>query len=329
MKSIAIVGTGPAGLVAAKTLLHSYPLGTFRVLVYKQSPCVGGLWASDSTVRNSLIDPEMQTNLTQFTVSFSDLSWESVNVSAQPHVDHSKGTTTSAAYAPIYPKAWHVNRYLQQYSQRFIPADIISFNTRVIRAERVDQDGLVHWKITSINRCSKEAVEVKSIFDYMIATSGFLERPREIDCKILNFVPSQRPIQVLHSSLFRSLSDLSISGEGLKRGKVLIVGGSHSGDDTAASIAFQMSTSRYSPLSEGAEPVEIIHIMPQPMYAIPPFIPAGTETRAFIPLDFLLYQTVSRPPGPISVRMIYVFYVVCWPLVATRTVEFSPEQYLE
>ena len=64
----------------------------------------------------------------------------------------------------------------------------------------------------------------------------------------------------------------------MKRGKVLVVGGSHSGGDTAASIAFQISTSRYSPSSEGAEPVEIIHIMPQPMYAIPPFIPAGTET---------------------------------------------------
>lgn len=82
MKSIAIVGADPAGLVAAKTLLHSYPLGTFRVLVYEQSPCVSGLWASDSTVRNSLINPEIRTNLTQFTVSFSDLLWEYVNVGA-------------------------------------------------------------------------------------------------------------------------------------------------------------------------------------------------------------------------------------------------------
>lgn len=81
---------------------------------------------------------------------------------------------------------------------------------------------------------------------------------------------------------------------------MLVVGGSHSGVDIAASIAFQMSTSRDSPSSEGTEPLEIIHVKPQPMYAIPPFVPAGNEIRAFIPLDFLLYRTVTRPPGPIS-----------------------------
>ncbi|KAL9122184.1 MAG: hypothetical protein Q9187_001265 [Circinaria calcarea] len=241
----------------------------------------------------------MRTNLTQFTVSFSDLSWESVDVSGRPHVDGSNATATDATFAPIYPKAWHVDRYLRQYFQKFIPADIISFNTRVKYAERVHQDGRIYWKVKSFD-CSNHHVEAERTFDYMIVTSGFLERPREIDCKIHNVVPSQRQIRILHSSQFRTLSDLSINGEPLKGGKVLVVGGSHSGGDIAASIAFQMSTGRYSPLSQGAQPLEIVHVMPQPMYAIPPFIPASEETRGFIPLDFLLYRAVTRPPGPIS-----------------------------
>lgn len=242
----------------------------------------------------------MRTNLTQFTVSFSDLSWESVDVGARPHVDHLKVTATNAPYVPIYPKAWHVNRYLQQYFQKFIPADIISFNTRVKRAERVHQDGRIYWKISTFNCCLKDHVEVESKFDYMIVASGFLGRPRKIDYKIQDNVSSQRPIRVLHSSQSRTLSDLSIRGEGLKGGRVLVVGGSHSGGDIAASIAFQMSTAQHSPSSEGAGSLEIVHVMPQPMYALPPFVPAGNETRAFIPLDFLLYRTATRPPGPIS-----------------------------
>jgi len=36
-KSVCIIGAGPGGLVAAKTLTHDFPKGTFHVTVFEQA----------------------------------------------------------------------------------------------------------------------------------------------------------------------------------------------------------------------------------------------------------------------------------------------------
>ena len=304
MKTVAVIGAGPAGLVTAKTLLHSYPPGTFRVSIYEQSSRIGGLWAVESAAEDGLINPEMRANFTQFSISFSDLSWQSINLDIQSNAGRSNETVFNDAHTPIYPKAWQVNRYLQQYFKKFLPPDIVLYHTKVKRTERiVHQDGSAYWKVTSVNSQSKEPIEATSIFDYMIITSGFFSRPRPINCELHGVTPGQDPTRVMHSSHFRKLSDLSIDNKPLRKGKVLVVGGSHSGGDIATSIAFQTSNDRYSPsaeLTEGIEPVEVIHVVPQPLYAIPPFIQASSEAHAFVPAEFVLFYLWRRPPGPIS-----------------------------
>ena len=66
-------GAGPAGLVAAKTLTHNHP-GVFNVTIFEQSERIGGLWPV-SKQDDGLVNPDMCTNQSRYTVSFSDLAW--------------------------------------------------------------------------------------------------------------------------------------------------------------------------------------------------------------------------------------------------------------
>ncbi|PQE24474.1 pyridine nucleotide-disulfide oxidoreductase like protein [Rutstroemia sp. NJR-2017a BBW] len=67
--------------------------------------------------------PDMNTNLSQFTVGFPDLAWES----AQPA-------------ANISPKAWQVNR----------PDGTVAFQTQVITVGHIQVDGIYQWRIMSV-----------------------------------------------------------------------------------------------------------------------------------------------------------------------------------
>jgi cation diffusion facilitator CzcD-associated flavoprotein CzcO len=212
MKSVAIIGAGPAGLVAAKTLLHSYPKDTFSVSIFEHGNSIGGLWAVESNPQG-MIHPEMRTNLSQFTVCFSDLAWDSLDLQPPPN---------------IYPKAWQVNRYLEQYARKFIPDGTISFQTRVKAAKQVHIDGQSKWSLTVVG-LENEIEEVK-VFDYLITATGFFSEPKPISFE-LDGIDKMAP--VLHSSKFRNLGDLSTTGKQPSTGKVIVVGGSHSGAEIA------------------------------------------------------------------------------------------------
>ncbi|KGO68263.1 FAD-dependent pyridine nucleotide-disulfide oxidoreductase [Penicillium italicum] len=108
-KKVAIIGAGPSGLVTAKTLIHNFPRGTFSPIIFDSQDKVGGLWSSHLDSPNQAnaplvtLDPRMRTNLSRFTVAFSDLDWESVI----PEAD-----------VPIFPQARQVGEYLTCYAER-------------------------------------------------------------------------------------------------------------------------------------------------------------------------------------------------------------------
>ncbi|OQE41021.1 hypothetical protein PENCOP_c005G00652 [Penicillium coprophilum] len=102
-KKVAIIGAGPSGLVTAKTLLHNFP-GTFSPTIFESQNKVGGLWSSHHAPRVQrpvTLDPRMRTNLSRFTVAFSDLAWESV-IPDDP---------------PIFPQTTQVGEYLACYAE--------------------------------------------------------------------------------------------------------------------------------------------------------------------------------------------------------------------
>ncbi|KAI6867651.1 hypothetical protein KC334_g19468, partial [Hortaea werneckii] len=286
MKSICIIGAGPAGLVAAKTFLQS---GQFAVSVYEKKDRLGGIWAIDESTTNGYLSPQTPTNLSRFTVAFSDLDWRYVDL-------HSKHDGR-AAKLPMFPKAWHVNRYLQMYQQRFVPEYALHFDTEVIKAERAKQsadESKTSWRITS-RRGSQ--TETKS-YDYLLVSSGFFSRPRPLAQSVHSATPGPG-VQIIHSSEFKSLTDI-LPNASQKRGKkILLIGGANSGGEAAAAVAAQLSNARWSPdSSERYEGYKIVHVVPRPLYALPPFV--EYEKGSYVPIDFKLYDYSRRPPGPIQ-----------------------------
>jgi cation diffusion facilitator CzcD-associated flavoprotein CzcO len=91
------------------------------VTVFEQSHRIGGLWPI-SKVDDGLVNPDMSTNQSRHTVSFSDLAWPET--------------------AASFPKAWEVGRYLERYVVMY-PGYEIRLNSRVVRSEFGEE----RWKV--------------------------------------------------------------------------------------------------------------------------------------------------------------------------------------
>jgi hypothetical protein len=62
-----------------------------------------------------------------------------------------------------------------------------------------------------------------------------------------------------------------------------------------------MSDRRYFPEGSGMEPLEVVHVAPYPVCALPPFVQPGSGSPpTFLPLDTLLNDLSSRKDDPIS-----------------------------
>jgi NADPH-dependent 2,4-dienoyl-CoA reductase/sulfur reductase-like enzyme len=142
-------GAGPSGLVAAKTLTHDHK-GVFHVTVFEQLNRIGGLWPV-STVDDGMVHPDMCTNQSKHTVSFSDLAWPE----ASPH----------------FPKAWQVGQYLERYIEKY-PGYEIKLNTRVNKTDYLGGK----WRIHIEEALGKpQALE----FDHLIVATGFFGQPKQ------------------------------------------------------------------------------------------------------------------------------------------------------
>jgi hypothetical protein len=79
----------------------------------------------------------MRTNLSRFTVSFSDLAWESV---------------LGTADAPMFPQAWQVGRYLETYAERYLPDEVVRLGCEVVHAVREVVGGRPRWTVQWVQR---------------------------------------------------------------------------------------------------------------------------------------------------------------------------------
>lgn len=73
----------------------------------------------------------MRTNLSRFTVAFSDLAWESV-------------LDVQDVEVPMFPQASQVGIYLERYAERYIPPGVVRLRAEVVRTVRTDGTG---WRI--------------------------------------------------------------------------------------------------------------------------------------------------------------------------------------
>ncbi|KAI8936083.1 hypothetical protein NX059_007582 [Plenodomus lindquistii] len=230
----------------------------------------------------------MRTNLSRFTVAFSDLDWHSVF----PAEERNTGKI------PAFPKAYEVGRYLEVYSSKFGLDTVIQLNTKVIKA-RLDQH-LKLWEITTQDPISGRLC--KAEFDYLVIASGFFDKPgRSFDPS-----PSKSLPNVQHTSRFRDLSSLTP-----RAGKIVVIGGGISGTEAAASAAFQISNARTQAGAPSAVHADsrIYHIVNRPLYVLPRHLPARRTESCFgksdlapklLPLDLILYDLTRRGGGAIS-----------------------------
>ena len=289
MKSVCIIGAGPAGLVAAKTFLQTKQ---FEVTVFEKKDRIGGIWASDKQSKDGFLPPYTPTNLSRFTVAFSDLDWRSVdygNVDALPEQNGATEKTT----LPMFPKAWMANRYLETYRKKYIPHGIVHCGQEVVKAVRKDTKWTITISDANGNQQSNE-------YDYLIMASGFFAKPRPLENDVpgLSADKSSLPVKVIHSSAFRQLDDLLPPDIDLSGKKILMLGGGNSSGETAAAVALQLSNAQWFPASASIsryKGCKIVHVTPRPIYAIPHFVEYEEGSRSYVPLDFKLYDFARRP----------------------------------
>jgi cation diffusion facilitator CzcD-associated flavoprotein CzcO len=305
-------GAGPSGIIAAKTLLHDHPHGAFKVTVFEQSDRIGGLWPLFTT-DDGMVNPDMCTNLSRHTVSFSDMAW--------------------SESSPTFPKAWQAGQYLKSYISKYAGLDIQT-SSKVLKAWRSldTTSGAKRWKIEvekrassprnqsstvelntmsedtlasghagnrSENELSKPSIETHYC-DYLIVASGFFGKPK-LPSASSSSGTFLAPIQ--HSTQFRNIETLlqgNKAGTPSQGSKVLVVGGSMSGAEVAASIAMQLSSHVYSPKTsqtKDAAKYTVFHVIKRPFWVMPCFLPVNPllETDPNLP-------KVCGDLKPISVR---------------------------
>lgn len=234
----------------------------------------------------NIVPPDMPTNASKHIVSFSDLAWESVRVDEDDQ---------SGQEVETFPKAHKVGKYLQTYADKYIPSDVFRFNREVVNVSQTGEDG--GWKVTS--RASKGGDHTTTDeVDHVIVASGFFATP---EMPKLDGVEHFRG-PVVHSSQLRDLDNLlSKMNSG---SKIIVIGGSMSGGEAAATVAFHISSLRNGSgkHSLNAERFSVHHITPRPFWSVPPYVPvdpiandASNPHPTFAPLDIVLGDLDRRP----------------------------------
>lgn len=314
-KTVCIVGAGPSGLVAAKTLLHrSSGSGSgFAVTVLDAQPRIGGLWPLEKTDGAGLLHPLMVANQSRHTVQFSDLAWEQD--------------------APQMPKAWQIGQYLQRYLRTFCSSFEedrfrLRLGCKVEHVQPIGQDTARTWRVTAK---SADGVVDENEYDYLLIASGFFGKPHIPDIAGL---ASAQHIPVIHSSQYRSIQSLLPNAEG-KSGKILVVGGQMSGVEVAGTIASHLASAANTPGPNkvpGACQFTVHHLIQRPTWVVPLFTsPApGLAAAPFLPLDFPSYNLANRTQplvntqGFITADSAKTLHGIFQGLVGTDQAEFHP-----
>lgn len=283
MKSVCVIGAGPAGLVAAKTLKER----GYHVTIFEAEDSIGGMWRAQPGEYGDKCSPEMRINLSRYTVAFSDLSWSSVDLSP------------SSPTTPMFPKAWQVGQYLQTYAQKFNLDACIKLNTPITKVRQVEGSGA--WGVTCVERKSDGPGPSTYTFDFLLVASGFFAWP----ASSMDPCPNVYSACVMHSSLFRELTGLT-----KQAGKIAVIGGGISGSEAAAQAAFQISSARWSPGTTKSVHADskVHHIINRPFYCIPRYLPQDVShpngdinsAPRFLPLDLAMYNLSRRGTGQIS-----------------------------
>jgi dimethylaniline monooxygenase (N-oxide forming) len=136
--SVAVIGAGPGGLVAARWLLSQ----GFEPTIFEQTQTLGGQWTGRDGI--SGIWPTMHTNTNRILTSFSDLEYDN---------------------DLTFPSNQDIRAYLHRYAETFGITTRIRFGTRVDLLSRGDGGWLVEHSGTT------------ELFERVVVASGRFQTP--------------------------------------------------------------------------------------------------------------------------------------------------------
>ncbi len=141
MGTVAIIGSGPAGIVAAKTAVE---YGLIPTILEKSSQ-PGGIW---QPTKGSTWE-RMRTNISHYTCMFSDFAW--------------KGSVQD------FPNQREVFEYLGEYMKTFKLEQYLNLNSNVETVLKVGNRWLVEWRKDDLHKRSQ-------CFSYVIVATGIFSK---------------------------------------------------------------------------------------------------------------------------------------------------------
>jgi hypothetical protein len=294
MRSVAIIGSGPAGLVTARAMLLQGIMPT----IYERYCAVGGMWNPAHPSSAAWAD-EMKTNISKYSCLFSDLPW--------PHYPPTRSSvtqTSSCSLSPspspplsssgvanenIFPTKAQISQYLFNYQDKYLANIPINFNSEVLQVQpstSISGNPIKKWTISwrelsqhedqtlTHNSAGSDFIHTKE-YDYVVIATGFfneLSYPK--DCVISKDFKGN----IAHSNE----GDHNFNLNHYANKTVAVIGGSHNSAEMASSIAFSAQ--------------KVYHITPRPFWPMPRFLPTNptSSSSPYLPLDLIFYQRPSQ-----------------------------------
>ncbi|CAB3387241.1 Hypothetical predicted protein [Cloeon dipterum] len=208
-RRVAVIGAGPAGLVAARHF--AAPDSPFECKIYEQGSDLGGTWIFTRNVQfdeigrpvHSCMYENLRTNLPKEVMRYPDF----------PFPDYEKSNITSE----------QVLMYLRDYADHFRLREHIEFN-KCVKDVRPIGDNDDEWQLTIFDWLTRQTST--DYFDAVIVCNGqFNKQKMPVFKGFDNFQGSK-----IHSRQYRERSPYA--GK-----RVLVIGGSFSGIDIAMELS--------------------------------------------------------------------------------------------
>ncbi|KAJ4293321.1 monooxygenase [Kalmusia sp. IMI 367209] len=257
-RTIAVVGAGPSGLIAAKIVTEINHIRYLReekafdkIVLYEQRSNSGGVWNYTGDQRDEDLLTIPQTNPRG---KNQEPTWKPTKASPGGAKNREKnGVQKEAIFlSPIYdrletniprglmgfqdlnwsqdsqlfPKHETVLKYIEEYGKDV--QDLVQYETQVINIEPTDDNHAGKWKVYTRDLLSN--FQQEETYDAVIVANGHFITPYVPDIPGIREWNAKYPDAISHSKYYRN-------PEEFRNKKVIVVGNSASGSDISTQIA--------------------------------------------------------------------------------------------
>jgi dimethylaniline monooxygenase (N-oxide forming) len=213
MKTVCVIGLGPAGLTSVKEL-RAHGLD---VTAYDPSSKIGGRWSLDWSASKHGVWKEMCLNDPRTFIEFSDFPWKKEDFEGIEGVGED--------LHGLFAHATEAQLYLQAYADKFDLGSSFKLNTRVTKIEREGEG----WRVYT----TSNGYESFKSFDGIIHCVGRYSVPHNpLISEDGSAVLDNFSGEVIHSAEFQS-------AESMDAKRVLVIGHTVSGADVTSAIAIR------------------------------------------------------------------------------------------